>query len=193
MEISFRPANIDDAALISQGIIEAIGPEVCLEILDPHGATLETIGQLFENLARRNDSQYSWQNTLIAYDKTTNEPMGLVISYDGARLHELRKAFIQEAHALLGWDAVHELPDETDDKELYIDTLYVVPKWRGLGVGRELLDRTARSAYPTYRKRAGLLVAKDNDRARRLYKSLGFRDIGERQFFDETMDHMVRG
>jgi ribosomal protein S18 acetylase RimI-like enzyme len=57
--------------------------------------------------------------------------------------------------------------------------VYVAPEARGLGIGqlllRELIDR---SAHNSTLRNLHLAVVQSNDRARRLYTSLGFRKYG---------------
>ncbi|MCD8385398.1 MAG: GNAT family N-acetyltransferase [Bacteroidales bacterium] len=187
-----RQGRPQDARLIAEGIVMAITPETCLEAFGHPGITIEDVTEVFEALAARPRTQYSYLNTLVAEDEATGEPMGLIVSYDGAELHELREQFVKEAEERLGWKAPHPLPDETDASEVYIDTLAVLPQWRRRGVGKALLEEAAKLAERMRGKPAGLLVAKHNAKAERLYDSAGFRYVGDRDFFGESMRHLVR-
>ncbi|MCC8115301.1 MAG: GNAT family N-acetyltransferase [Bacteroidales bacterium] len=75
---------------------------------------------------------------------------------------------------------------------MYIDTLAVWPQWRRRGVGKALLEEAAKLAERMRGKPAGLLVAKHNAKAERLYDSAGFRYVGDRDFFGESMRHLIR-
>ena len=82
-----------------------------------------------------------------------------------------------------------DIDDETDSGEFYIDTLAVLPEYRGRGIASELLRASIRRAE-AIGKPAGLLVDKENTRARRLYENIGFRKVGERPFCYVMMDHL---
>ena len=89
---------------------------------------------------------------------------------------------------MLGKD-MSGMGDECDADEYYIDTLAVDPAFRGMGIARQLLTAAIDKAK-TIGKPAGLLVDKQNHRARHLYENMGFRKIGNRPFASEVMDHM---
>ena len=92
----------------------------------------------------------------------------------------------------LGWDMnpdeIDSLPGETEADEFYLDTLMTLPEYRGKGVARALIADAALKAQRAG-KPLGLLCDKDNDRARRLYESVGFVNVGERPFAGHLMTH----
>ena len=102
--------------------------------------------------------------------------------------NELRKPFFEAVKTILDKN-LEGVGDETDASEFYLDTLAVLPEYRGRGIAAMLLkgavDRAAACGKP-----AGLLVDKENHRARKLYERVGFRQIGERPFCYVMMDHM---
>ncbi|MES3675727.1 GNAT family N-acetyltransferase [Halomonas elongata] len=59
-------------------------------------------------------------------------------------------------------------------RDAFIDELYVIPKARGLGAGREALVRLAETMRDSGIVALHLEVEKSNDRARGLYHGLGF-------------------
>lgn len=180
------PARIEDAHLIGCSVVEAIGREIALALAgDSH--SLGDVVDMFASLAEREDSQYSYRNSLVAIDDT-GEAVGVCVAYDGAGLHRLREPFFLMAAELLEkhYDGIE---DECDADEFYIDTLAVLPSHRGQGVASALLEATIERARMSG-KPAGLLVDKDNPRARRLYEHVGFEKVGERPFVYVVMDHM---
>lgn len=185
-EMKIIQARKQDAPLIAYSIMAGIGEEICRNLAGADH-TLDDVKALFTQLAESSDSQYSYLNTLVAIDDD-GTPMGACISYDGANLHQLRKAFFELAAEKLDLH-IENMDDETDSGEFYIDTLAVLPDYRGQGVAAALLmasvDKAAASGKP-----AGLLVDKDNHRARRLYDKLGFKQVGERPFAFVMMDHL---
>ena len=108
-------------------------------------------------LVEREDSQYSYKNTLVAIDG--NKVVGISVSYDGGRLHELRRAFIEAAKEHIGKD--HSgMDDETQAGELYLDSLAVLSDYRRQGIARKLLLATKERANRLGLPCVGLLVDK---------------------------------
>jgi len=67
--------------------------------------------------------------------------VGISVSYDGGRLHELRRAFIEAAKEQIGKD--HSgMDDETQAGELYLDSLAVLPEYRRRGIAKRLIEAT---------------------------------------------------
>lgn len=169
----------------------AVGPEICGRIAgDEH--SLDDVRTLFTRLAGRDDSQYSWRNTRVALSDD-GTPMGACVSYDGALLRPLRRSFFKEANDLLGWgvtpEEVERVPEETTADEYYLDTLMVLPAYRGQGVARALIHDASLKAKQA-RKPLGLLCEDHNAPAARLYESAGFREVGRRPFAGVGMRHL---
>ncbi|HBI58186.1 MULTISPECIES: GNAT family N-acetyltransferase [Duncaniella] len=179
-------ARKEDAPLIARSIMDAVGEEICLGLAG-RNHTLEDVKGLFTRLAEREDTQYSYLNTLVAVDDD-GKTVGVCVGYDGAKLDELRKPFFEAVRRELGKD-MGDVEDETDSSEFYLDTLAVLPAYRGRGIASQLLEASVRRAASTG-KPAGLLVDKDNLKARRLYEKVGFTQVGERPFCYVMMDHL---
>ena len=189
--MKIETATPEDAPLIADAIIEAIGPELTMHLAGDHN-TPEEVHDLFARLAAREDTQYSYLNSRIARDET-GAPMGVCVSYDGAQLKQLRRPFFAEANATFGWEMsaedIENVPGETEPDEFYLDTLMTLPRFRGKGVGKNLILDAAEKARHSG-KPLGLLCDLDNDRARRLYEKCGFSIIGRRPFAGHEMNHM---
>ncbi|MDE7465348.1 MAG: GNAT family N-acetyltransferase [Muribaculaceae bacterium] len=191
MKIEIRDATREDADLIADAILGAIGEDLT-DSLAGEEHTREDVHNLFADLARRDDSQYSWLNSRIAV-ADTGEAAGVCVSYDGADLIELRKTFFEEATRQLGWEISEEeiasMKPETTEEEYYLDSLMTLPEYRGRGVARQLiLDADKKAVIKN--KPLGLLCDKTNTRARRLYESVGFKAVGKRPFAGHDMDHL---
>ena len=104
--------------MIARLIMEAMNHECCQWFAGPNH-TLKDFHLLMTRLVEREDSQYSYLNTLVAITET-NKIVGICVSYDGAKLRELRKAFIEGALEVFGRD-FSDMEDETTAGELYID------------------------------------------------------------------------
>ncbi|MBD5357942.1 MAG: GNAT family N-acetyltransferase [Bacteroides sp.] len=187
MTTKIIPASPEHAPYIGKAIIMAIGEELTNHLAgEKH--TPEDVENLFTSLAQRTDSQYTYLNSMVAVDEDNNVE-GVVVSYDGARLYELRKAFFEEAEKAIDLK-IEGTPDaETGPEEFYLDTLAVFPEYRGKGIATNLIkaagERAASAGKPL-----GLLVSKTNPNARHLYDTLGFRPVGERPFAGEVMNHL---
>lgn len=187
MKYNIKRAEKCDAPVIARGIATAlhIGEHDAAISLDNDDWTLWQ--QIFTELAARDDTQYSYRNTLKAVDDN-GEILGLIITYDGALLHSLRVPFFETVKKIAGED-LSSIPDETSADEWYFDTLAVLPGFRHKGIGKALLQAALDEACTTG-KPAGLLVDKNNPTARRLYESVGFEYVDDRPFADVMMDHM---
>ncbi len=189
-DIIIRDARPEDADMIAEAIMEAVGEEIVDGMAGSH--TREDVKGVFSRLAKRDDSQYSYLNTRIA-TTPEGERAGVCISYDGGRLKELRRSFFDDAVRTFGWEItpqqIEDLPGETSGDEFYLDTLATVPRFRGRGVATALIadakQKAERADLPL-----GLLVADHNDDARRLYERRGFREVGRRPFAGEMMTNM---
>lgn len=180
--MTIRQATPSDAPVIARAIVMAVGIDIISSIGEP-----DRVEAMFCALAARHDTQYSWVNTLVAVD-TDGTVAGVAVAYDGAGLQSMRRHFFDAVAASFGRD-MSAMDDETDAGEFYLDTLAVMPQYRGRGIARSLIDATAQRAASAG-KPLGLLVDKDNDKARSLYLSAGFVPVGERPFAFTLMDHL---
>lgn len=184
-------ATKNHAPFIAQIVMGALGTELCEELAGGK-ENLHKVERLFTQLAGDSRSQYSYLNTYLAVDEE-GTPVGGIVAYDGAALHELRKAFVRAAGEILGWtitdEDMAEWGDETPPDQIYIDSLYVSPDARGNGIATELIRHVMRNRRAEG-KTFGLLVEPANAQARHLYESIGFRKVGVSNFFSTPMIHL---
>ena len=177
----------DQAAEIARLIMTAMTDDCCLYFCGD-GFGLNDFHKMMTMLVERENSQYSYRNTLVAMDG--DKVIGISVSYDGARLHELRRAFIEAAKKYIGKD--HSgMDDETPAGELYLDSLAVLPEYRRQGIARKLLKGTKERANRLGLPCVGLLVDKDNPIGEALYTSIGFRYINDNQWGGHPMKHLI--
>ena len=177
----------DQAAEIARLIMTAMTDDCCLYFCGD-GFGLNDFHKMMTMLVERENSQYSYRNTLVAMDG--DKVIGISVSYDGARLHELRRAFIEAAKKYIGKD--HSgMDDETQAGELYLDSLAVLPEYRRQGIARKLLKVTKERANRLGLPCVGLLVDKDNPIGEALYTSIGFRYINDNQWGGHPMKHLI--
>ena len=175
--IEIQEATKNQAAGIASLIMTAMTDDCCLYFCgEDYG--LEDFRRMMTMLVEREDSQYSYKNTLVAMDG--NKVVGISVSYDGGRLHELRRAFIKAAMEYIGKD--HSgMDDETQAGELYLDSLAVLPEYRCQGIARKLLLATKKRANRLGLPCVGLLVDKGNPVGEALYTSVGFQYLNDNQ------------
>ena len=177
----------DQAAEIARLIMTAMTDDCCLYFCGD-GFGLNDFHKMMTMLVERENSQYSYRNTLVAMDG--DKVIGISVSYDGARLHELRRAFIEAAKKYIGKD--HSgMDDETQAGELYLDSLAVLPEYRRQGIARKLLKGTKERANRLGLPCVGLLVDKDNPIGEALYSYSGFRYINDNQWGGYPMKHLI--
>jgi [ribosomal protein S18]-alanine N-acetyltransferase len=120
-------------------------------------------------------SDDAWEGSPDAFPSREGEAVRL--ASDAGRLILL---------AFQGVEAAGYLSGLRLDGALGIDGIAVLPRFRGRGIGRELLLPALRSA--TGRSPAALLtVREDNLAARALYRSVGFEVSGRRLVFERIM------
>ena len=180
-EILIRKATKDDAPLIAKVVAMAIG-EACAIF---YGG--ENYMDTFEEIALLENSQYSYHNVFVA--EVDGKIAGAVVGYDGAKLHNLRKATLDIIFKHTGKEL--QIADETDASEFYLDSLAVMPEYREFGVGSKLILAMKERASQEYNKPLGLLVDFENTDAERLYKSLGFVRAEVKDFLGHKMWHLV--
>jgi len=186
MQTTIQPASPHHAPIIARAVMMAVGEDICNDFAAPDH-TIADVEALFTHLASLDDSQYSYRNTLVALDPEGNVA-GVCVGYDGALLHRLRNRFFEASKAMLNRD-MEGMADETSADEFYLDTLAVMPQFRGHGIGTRLLKAQIERAQASG-KPAALLVDYDNPKAEALYRSIGFTHIDDRPFAGVTMKHM---
>lgn len=182
-EIVIRPAVSADSATIAEVIAMAIGDEAGLR-----NYCGEEYMAVLTEVARREATQYSWQNALIA--ELNGVVAGAVVGYDGAQLYTLREGTFATINEFV--ERTQTIVDETSAGEYYLDSVGVLPQYRGMGVGRALVSAFCNKAFAEGHQRVGLIVDFENPDAERLYTSLGFVRIGTRPFFTHQMWHLQR-
>lgn len=185
--IEIREAAKAQSAEIARLIMMAMTDDCCLHFC-ADGYGLDDFRRMMTSLVERDDSQYSYKNTLVAMaDETV---VGIAVSYDGGHLHELRKAFIEAAKTHIGKD--HSgMDDETQAGELYLDSLAVLPEYRRQGIAQQLLKATKEKADKLKLPCVGLLVDKGNPAGEALYATVGFQYAGDSHWGGHPMKHLV--
>lgn len=194
-------ARKEHAREIARGIMEAMSLECC-RFLIGEGRELADFELMMKDLAEKEDSQYSFRNTLVAVkcyqtsersaaldEKGEDEVLGICVGYNGGDLLKLRRAFILSMRTWFQRD-LGKMVDETQPGEFYVDSLFVKKPFRGLGIASALLKSSMKRAKLLSLPRVGLLVDKANAQAQSLYSRLGFRYINDSSFGGHSMLHL---
>lgn len=175
-EIQIRKAEKSDAVLIATVVVMAIDGTPEQHPFYP----------IFLELASREVAQYSYRNALVA--EVNGVAVGAIVGYDGARLHELRQPIYPLIKQHLGKEI--EIEEECSAGEFYLDSVAVLPGYRSMGIGRQLLEKMRDKAFGEGHSRVGLLVDMENPRAEKLYRSLGFERVNSTTFLGHPMWHL---
>ena len=180
-KITIRSARVEDAATIARAVAMAIGDKEALRAYcgDDYMAVLTQI-------AATKGTQYSWQYALVA--EVDGTAAGAVVGYDGDDLQLLREGTFAIVRQLTG--RIPNIANETEGGEYYLDSVGVLPEFRGLNVGRTLVREFCNKVFATQHNCVGLIVDSNNPQAERLYTSLGFERVGTRLFFGHQMWHL---
>lgn len=161
--LTIRKAVIEDAPFVARCVLEAIGFEnITDEILARQTA-----------FSRREDVLYSWRHALMA--EYEGETVGCIIAYEGRRYSWLRSITFPIIKEMCGADFSGQR-DETGPGEYYLDSLYVVPKYRNYGIGTKLMLSGIANTRTLRIPRVGLIVSTEKPDAQKLYRSLGFAE-----------------
>lgn len=175
---TFRPATVEDASFIARQVLEALHWEMYVLPLKPEK---QEAWEKLTPVCGQEGTLYSYRHCTIA--QMGEKPVGLVVAYDGKEYRDLRLRTFRQLSCLAGTD-VENMEDEAGCGEWYIDSVAIVPEVRGRGIGRLLLQK-AISAAQEQGLCATLLVDPDNEKAHRLYETMGFQIVGKIKAFNQ--------
>ena len=176
--LTIRKAVIEDAPFVARCVLEAIGFEnITDEILVRQTA-----------FSQREDVLYSWRHALMA--EYEGETVGCIIAYEGRRYPWLRSITFPIIKEMCGADFSGQR-DETGPGEYYLDSLYVVPKYRNCGIGTKLMLSGVANARTLRIPRVGLIVSTEKPDAQKMYSRLGFGETERFIAFNEPFIKMT--
>ena len=178
-----RKATKEEAAQIAELFMLAWPVE---EILESNGLTYRQLQESMTTIAAAEETIYSYENTIVA--EVDGKIVGAMCAYDGADYQRLKQPIVD----VLGADSGFAQLKETEAGEFYLDSVGVLPEYRGRGVASSLFEAQCERAASLGHKVAGLIVDVDKPQAEALYARLGFTYLDDKDFFGHTMKHMVR-
>lgn len=187
--MTLRHATQDDARFIALVVMEALGDDIMERVQGNalHPDDEARIDRLAD-VARREDTLYSWRHTLVAED-ADGTLLGAMVAYSGDEYMAMRQRTFDMLSEQITFD-IAVMEAETLPGEYYLDSLAVSPLARGKGVGRRLLG-AARDAGFALSRPAILACAPDNLNAKALYENMGFREEGDMFIFGHQYLRMV--
>ena len=183
MNIIIRQARKEEASQIAELFMLAWPIE---EILESTGLTCEQLHESITLISASEETIYSYENTIVA--EIDGKVVGTMCAYDGADYQRLKQPIVD----VLGPDCGFAKMKETEAGEFYLDSVGVLPEYRGRGIATRLFDAQCKRATSLGHKVAGLIVDIDKPQAEALYARLGFVYLDDKDFFGHTMKHMVK-
>ena len=178
-----RRARKEEAAQIAELFMLAWPVE---DILESNGLTYEQLHESMSAIAASEETIYSYENTLVT--EIDGKVVGAMCAYDGADYQRLKQPIVDA----LGPGCMFAKLKETEAGEFYLDSVGVLPEYRGRGIASRIIEAQCQRAASLGHKVAGLIVDVDKPQAEALYARLGFTYLDDKDFFGHTMKHMVR-
>lgn len=145
------------------------------------GMHMNDVPPFLKNVGRRDDTLYSWRNASIL--RCDGKLAGGLISYDGATHEEMRRnTWVTSDGKLFNSGDV----PETVAGEYYLDSLAIVPEFRGHGLWRLLFDDAVKTAKRKGFHRVSLICDESYPELAQRYASYGFV-AGETLLYFDTL------
>lgn len=133
------------------------------------GMHMDDVPSFLKSVGARDDTLYSWRNTRLL--RCDGILAGGLVSYDGAAHEKMRKkTWVMPDGRLLSSGDV----PETTAGEYYLDSLAIVPEFRGHGLWRLLFDDAVVIAKEKGFHRIALICDESYPKLAQRYSSYGF-------------------
>ena len=143
------------------------------------GMHMDDVPSFLKIVGARDGTLYSWRNTRLL--RCDGRLAGGLVSYDGAAHEDMRKkTWVMPDGKLLSSGDV----PETAAGEYYLDSLAIVPEFRGHGLWRALFDDAVQMAKEKGFHRITLICDEDYPKLAQLYTSYGFVPEDTFSYFD---------
>lgn len=183
-----RKATIDDAEFIALAVVEALGDDIMERESEGLGKQDSCRLSLLAGSIRTDGTLYCWRHTTIAEDEGGNY-VGAMVAYPGDNYMEMRSRTFSMLKDLITFD-VEAMDPEAVEGEYYLDSVAILPSYRGKGYGRKFLRAYIDEARALSRP-AVLACDPENLGAKALYESVGFRHSGDLFIFGHHYLRMV--
>lgn len=175
MNIEIRDAKKEDVEIVAWTVLTA---------LDMETDEMEK----FIMSCSEDDSIYSWRNAVVAV--VDGKLAGCLIAYEGSRYQELRDRSWLKLWDDMDQEYLKTIEAETTDGEFYLDSMAILPEYRGHGIGKMLMEYAIKKGKSFGCRYATLLVDYDKPRLENYYRSIGFEQFGEMEYFGHDYKRM---
>lgn len=177
--IIIRNATADDVPFVTGCVLASV------DLYDFRSPSVET--ETAEKVCAMDGTLYSFRNARIAC--VAGIPVGCLVSYDGATYPQARaktfRIFAEDGHAMTDTEM------ETGPGEWYLDSMSILPSFRGYGIGRILMLDAIKRAKGSGFTKASLIVEESKPKLQEYYASLGFVREREIHAFGDSYTRMV--
>lgn len=178
-KVNLRNAEKEDSEFVAECVLAAMGMYDFTERSEEFGAVLA--------LCSAYDTLYSYRNAIIA--TAGGVSIGCLVCYPGDGYASARKRTFSMIAFPDG--GLNSSDMETGPGEYYLDSLALVPAFRGQGIGKILLRAGIERGKASGFGRISLIVDKTHPRVREYYSSLGFESEKEIRFLGEDYIKMI--
>lgn len=175
MKVAIRNAQKNDVGIVAWTVLAALDIET-------------DDAERFVKSCSEDDSIYSWRNSIVAV--VEDKPVGCLIAYEGIRYSELRKQSWLELWGYLGRKYLNTIEAETKDGEFYLDSMAVLPEFRGRDIGKMLIEFAVNKGKRLGCEYATLLVDCNKPKLEAYYRSVGFESFGKMNYFGHEYKRM---
>lgn len=169
MNISIEKATVNDAPFVAWTVFTALDMSVD-----------DDMSQITRCCAD-NNTIYSWRRALLA--KVDGKTVGCLIAYDGADYLTQRQYTWSMIWDDFDADLVKNIAIETVPGEYYLDSMAILPEYRGHNIGKSLMFEAIKKGRLAGFTRFGLIVDINKPHLYQYYRTLGFENTGHIQFF----------
>lgn len=182
----FRQARSEDAihaAVLFREAIHDIAEALTGEVEEAN--ILAVMAEFF----RQPRNRLSYENCMIC--EIDGVVAGLVLAYFGQDAEQLDEPIAARLRVKKN-DPSFKLETEADTTDYYVDTVCVDSDFRGKGIGTALLEAARQHAVEIGHERISLAVEQNNERAKQLYKRLGYHVVKEIMINDHQYEYRVK-
>lgn len=168
MNIEIRDAKIEDVEIVAWTVLTALDMET------------DEMKKFIDSCSDES-TMYSWKNSIVAL--VDGVVVGSLIVYDGRRYQQLRHRTWDSLWDDMDKDYLSKVEAESRDGEFYLDSMAIRPEYRGIGIGRMLIEYAIEKGKRLGFAYSCLLVDKDKPKLEAYYQTMGFERFGEMEFF----------
>lgn len=185
LNIEIRKAKPTEGRFIARNVMSAVGHDVFGE---PFTTEDFEILLVLSDICAMPDTLYSYRNTMVA--AVGDMPVGSLTAYDGALYREMKEKTFSIVKNRLGWEPP-VMDDETRPGEYYLDSLAVLPTFRGHHIAKLLVEQALETAEGLGFRLVSLIADATDKGLQQLYADMGFKEDGHLSCFGHDYIRMI--